>query len=105
MHIDDDASKINTATMYLSEDAILWWRRHEEDIKKGLCSIAMCNEFKKDFKRQFYPENAKEIAMKKLQGLRHTRSFRDYINEYSSLMLEIPDMKENVRLIFFMDGL
>lgn len=105
MHVEDDASKICTATMYLSDDAVLWWRRRQEDIKKGLCSIATWDEFKRDLKRQFYPENVEELAMKKLRGLRQTGTIRDYISQYSSLMLEIPDMEEKTRLIFFMDGL
>ena len=46
LHIEDDASKINTATLYLIEDVVLWWRRREEDVKKGTCSIAKWDEFK-----------------------------------------------------------
>ncbi|KAK9741467.1 hypothetical protein RND81_03G108400 [Saponaria officinalis] len=57
--ITDDASKINTATLYLVEDACLWWRRREAEIKKGICQISTWDEFRADFKRQFYPENAR----------------------------------------------
>ncbi|KAF2294983.1 hypothetical protein GH714_029915 [Hevea brasiliensis] len=32
-------------------------------------------------------------------------SFKDYIREYSSLMLEIPDMPDKSRLLYFLDGL
>lgn len=105
MHLEDDTSKITTATMYLSDDAALWWRRRQEDIKKGLVRIATRDEFKGELKKQFYPENAVEIAMRRLRGLRQTGTIRDYVSQYLPLMLEIPDMEESTRLIFFMDGL
>ncbi|KAK9713491.1 hypothetical protein RND81_06G030600 [Saponaria officinalis] len=105
LQIQDDASKITTATMYLSDDAILWWRRREADERKGTFRISPWDEFKADFKRQFYPENAKEIALKKLRALKHTGSIREYIKQYSSLLLEIEDMPENLSFLYFMDGL
>ncbi|KAF2310506.1 hypothetical protein GH714_013208 [Hevea brasiliensis] len=43
--------------------------------------------------------------MKKLRGLKHTGSLKDYIQEYSSLMLEIPNMPDKSRLLYFLDGL
>ena len=56
-------------------------------------------------KKQFYPENVKELAMKKMRGLRQTGSVKEYVREYSSLMLEIPDMNDKTHLLYFMDGL
>ncbi|CAO2821077.1 unnamed protein product [Amaranthus hypochondriacus] len=105
MHLEDDASKINTATMYLGEDAILWWRRRELDIKKGSCSINIWDEFKRDFKRQFYPENAKAVALKKLRELRHTGTIKEYIRQFTSLVLEVDEMSEEIQLIYFTGGL
>lgn len=105
MKMDDDASKINTATMYLGEDAVLWWRRRELDIKKGTCSISTWDEFKKDFKRQFYPENAKKVSMMKLRDLKHTSTIKEYIRQFTSLMLEIDDLSEVNQVIYFTGGL
>lgn len=103
--ISEDAPKIRTATMYLSGDAILWWRRREADVKWGTCQIETWEEFKADFKKQFYPDNAGELALKKLRALKHTRTIRDYVNEFTTLLFEIEDMSENMKLLYFMDGL
>ena len=37
--LKSDESKINTAVLYLSEMAMLWWRRNEADIGKGTRTI------------------------------------------------------------------
>lgn len=49
MHLDNDEFKINTATMYLANDDILWWRQHE-DLEKKMCVIGTWEEFKADSK-------------------------------------------------------
>uniref|UniRef100_A0A803M3H6 Ty3 transposon capsid-like protein domain-containing protein n=1 Tax=Chenopodium quinoa TaxID=63459 RepID=A0A803M3H6_CHEQI len=105
VHLEEDASMINAATMYLGDDAILWWRRREQDIKSGSCSIRTWDEFKKDFKRQFYPENAKKVSMMKLRDLKHTSTIKEYIRQFTSLMLEIDDLSEVNQLIYFTGGL
>ncbi|XP_057536968.1 uncharacterized protein LOC130814783 [Amaranthus tricolor] len=105
MRVDDDSSKINTTTMYLGDDAILWWRRRESDIKKRTFTINTWEEFKADFKRQFYPENVEEVAMKKLRGLKHTSTIKEYVKQFSSLMLEVTELPEKEQLLYFMDGL
>ena len=55
--VRSDENKINTAVLYLSEMAMLWWRHKESDIRKGTCTIntweKLCNEFKK----VFFPNN------------------------------------------------
>ncbi|KAK9667740.1 hypothetical protein RND81_13G008300 [Saponaria officinalis] len=105
VHILDDDTKIRTATLYLIKDAILWWRRREADIQRGTCTITTWVEFKTDFKKQFYPENAAEVALKKLRNLRQTGTIRDYVKQFSTLSLEIVDMHESISLLYFMDGL
>ncbi|CAO2836355.1 unnamed protein product [Amaranthus hypochondriacus] len=105
MHLEDDASKINTVIMYLGEDGILWWRRRELDIKSGSCSINTSDEFKKDFKRQFYLENVKAVALKKLRELRHTDTIKEYIRQSTSLVHEVDEMSEEIQLIYFTGGL
>ncbi|KAJ9165878.1 hypothetical protein P3X46_020695 [Hevea brasiliensis] len=105
LHVVDDSSKIKNTTLYLDHDAILWWRRCHAEMERGLVEIRTWEAFKGELKKQFYPENAEEVAMKKLRGLKHTGSLKDYIREYSSLMLEIPDMPNKSRLLYFLDGL
>lgn len=103
--LTDDKAKIRTATMYLVDDAMLWWRRRYADIERGTCSIDTWEDFQKELLKQFYPENAEHLARRSLKRLKQTGSIRDYVKEFSSLMLEIPDMPEKELLFNFMDGL
>ncbi|KAK3003964.1 hypothetical protein RJ639_020235 [Escallonia herrerae] len=48
------------------------------DIEKGLCTIDTWDMFKKEIKRQFYPENVTYEARKKLRELKHKSSIHDY---------------------------
>ncbi|XP_074300349.1 uncharacterized protein LOC141631599 [Silene latifolia] len=77
LRVEDDAKKITTASMYLVDDAILWWSCRQTEVKKGLCQIRTWDEFKVDFKKQFYPDNAEEVALKKLWELRHTGTVKN----------------------------
>ncbi|KAK3034091.1 hypothetical protein RJ639_034071 [Escallonia herrerae] len=69
--ITDEKAKVRTDTLYLTDTATLWWRRKHNDIEKGLCTIDTWNVFKKEIKRQFYPENVTYEARKKLRELKH----------------------------------
>ncbi|KAK3011969.1 hypothetical protein RJ639_012551 [Escallonia herrerae] len=79
--ITDEKAKVRTATLYLIDTATLWWRRKHNDIEKGLCTIDTWNVFKKEIKRQFYPENVTYEARKKLRELKHKSSINDYVKE------------------------
>ena len=74
-------------------------------MKKGTCSINTWGKFKVDLKRQFYPGNAEEEARGKLQRVTHKGSIRDYVKEFSELLLDIPDMGKKDSLFSFMDDL
>ena len=66
----------------------------------------MGEDFKKEIKRQFYPDDVAYLARKNMRRLKHIGSICDYVKEFSSLMLEIPNMTEEEELIFnFMDNL
>ena len=45
------------------------------------------------------------MARKALKRLRHTGSVREYVKEFSSLMLDIKNMLEEDKLFNFMPGL
>ena len=45
------------------------------------------------------------LARKSLKRLKHTGSIREYVKEFSTLMLEIPNMAEEELLFNFMDNL
>ena len=53
----DEATKVHTTTLYLIDNATLWWRRRFVDIEKGTCTIDTWDAFKREIKRQFYHEN------------------------------------------------
>ncbi|KAK3009547.1 hypothetical protein RJ639_013777 [Escallonia herrerae] len=76
--IMDEKAKVRTATLYLTDTTTLWWRRKHNDIEKGLCTIDTWDVFKKEIKRQFYPENVTYEARKKLRELKHKSSIHDY---------------------------
>ena len=52
-------------------------------MKKDTCSISTWEEFKADFKRQFYPENAEDDARGKLRRLTQKSFIRDYVKDFS----------------------
>ena len=74
-------------------------------MEKGICTIGTWKDFKREIKRQFYPEDVAYLARKNMRRLKHTGSIRDYVKEFSSLMLEIPNMTEEELLFNFMDNL
>jgi hypothetical protein len=103
--LTDEMAKVRTATLYLTNLAATWWRRKHAEIEKGTCAIKSWEEFKAELKRQFYPENVAQLARKKMKELKHNRSIREYVEEFSGLMLQIPNMSEEDFLFNFMDGL
>ncbi|XP_068639496.1 uncharacterized protein [Aristolochia californica] len=103
--ISEEAMKVDTATMYLTDDPMLWWRRRYDDVIEGRCTIATWEDFRKEIKSQFFPENVEYLARKNLKRLKHTGSIREHVNQFIALLLNISDMAEKDKLFFFMDGL
>ncbi|RVW46130.1 hypothetical protein CK203_076183 [Vitis vinifera] len=103
--LTDEATKVRTTTLYLTDNATLWWRRRFADIERGTCTIDTWDAFKREIKRQFYPEDVAYLARKSLKRLKHMGSIREYVKEFSTLMLEIPNMAEEELLFNFIDNL
>ena len=101
----DEATKVRTTTLYLIDNATLWWRRRFFDIEKGTCTIDSWDAFKQEIKRKFYPEDVSYLARKNMKHLKHISSIREYVKEFSTLMLEISNMSEEELLFNFMDNL
>ena len=68
-------------------------------------SIETWEDFKKEIKRQFYPKDVAYLARKNMRCLKHTGSICNYVKEFSSLMLEIPNMTKEELLFNFRDSL
>ena len=101
-----DAEKISLTSMYLMEDAKLWWRtRVGEDLEAGRPQVAEWETLKREMQDQFLPTNVGWLARESLKGLKHTDSVQEYVKEFSSLMLNIRNMSEEDKLFNFVSGL
>ncbi|XP_070054893.1 uncharacterized protein [Nicotiana tomentosiformis] len=103
--VSDDKTKINIVVLYLTKIVALWWCRKCANIEKGLCKIEMWDQFKKELKKQFYPVNMVYEARRKIRELRQMDTIREYVREFTTLMLEITSLSEEDSLFYFMDGL
>ncbi|TYK22735.1 uncharacterized protein E5676_scaffold1163G00650 [Cucumis melo var. makuwa] len=57
-----EEAKVTLATMYLCEDAKLWWRSRYMDIQEGRYTIDTWDVLKKELRSQFFPENVEILA-------------------------------------------
>ena len=105
MALTDEVTKVRTATLYLTDNATLWWRRRFMEIEKGTCTIDTWADFKREIKKQFYPKDVEYMTRQKIKHLKHTESICNYVKEFSSPMLEAPDMNEKDLFFNFMDNL
>ncbi|KAF2288584.1 hypothetical protein GH714_009068 [Hevea brasiliensis] len=102
---NSDERKLKMVPMYLTKDAKLWWHTKVEETISGQCSIASWDDFKKELKAQFYPENVAYNTRCKLNDLQQTCSIREYVIEFSTLMLNIKDMTGTYRLFNFLKAI
>ncbi|CAL9078870.1 unnamed protein product, partial [Musa textilis] len=63
------------------------------------------DDLKRELRTQFLPKNTEFIVRRKLRQLHQTTSIRDYVKQFSALMLDIQDMSEKDKLFSFLDGL
>lgn len=100
-HVPDD-EKVSITSMYLFGDAKLWWRtRMGDDAESGRPEITTWETLKRELKEQFLPSNSTWLARESLKRLKHTGSVRDYVKEFSSLMLDIRNMSDEDKLFNF----
>ena len=50
MGIVEDATKVSTASMYLVDIALLWWRRKCNETRPGGAAITIWEEFQREFR-------------------------------------------------------
>ncbi|KAL3341327.1 hypothetical protein AABB24_025732 [Solanum stoloniferum] len=96
---------INTAVLYLLEMAMLWCRRKKAEIGKGTCTMNTWEQFHEEFKKAFFPNNVIYEAKRKLREFKQTGSIRAYVQEFTTLSLQIPNLTDDDMLFHFMDGL
>lgn len=101
-----DEEKVSITSMYLIEDAKLWWRaRLSDDASANRDKIETWETLKRELKEQFLPSNTSWLARESLRKLKHSGTTRDYVKDFSSLMLDVRDMSEEDKLFNFLAGL
>ena len=88
--------------MYLEGDAKLWWRtRLDDNASMDRPRIETWETLKKELRDQFLPLNTAWVAREALKKLKHTGTVRDYVKEFSFLMLDVKNMSEDDKLFNF----
>ena len=72
-------------------------------MEKDACTIDMWDKFKREIKRWFNLEDVAYLTRTNMKGLKDIGWIHEYLKEFSTLMLEIPNMIEE--LLNFMDNL
>ncbi|KAL6284436.1 hypothetical protein ACE6H2_015365 [Prunus campanulata] len=70
LKMKDDEPKITIATLFLTDNAFMWWRRRSIEIDQGTFTLETWDELRKDIMLHFYPENAKHKVKEKLRWLK-----------------------------------
>lgn len=92
--------------MYLSDKAKIFWRtRFDEVVSLNLPQIETWEMLKKELKTQFLLSNSSWLARDELRRSKQSSTVRDYITDFSSLMLNIGNMVEEDKLHYFINGL
>ncbi|GMI86927.1 hypothetical protein HRI_002362000 [Hibiscus trionum] len=50
--IEEDAKKVSITSFYLTEIALIWWRKRCNDVQRGNAAIETYEEFQAEFKEQ-----------------------------------------------------
>ncbi|KAL2236531.1 UNVERIFIED_CONTAM: hypothetical protein Sindi_0844800 [Sesamum indicum] len=87
--VQDEARKVPTATMYLTDDSKLWWRTKYVEIQAHQVRLDTWALLREAIQEQFFPENVEYNARRALRKLEHTGSVRAYVKAFSALILNI----------------
>ncbi|KAK2646416.1 hypothetical protein Ddye_021611 [Dipteronia dyeriana] len=94
--------QLNIINIYRGGDVkLLLHIRLEDDLSAGRPKINTWESLKKELKDQFLSYNTNWLARENLKKLKLTGSVQDYVNEFSSLMLEILNMSKEDKLFNF----
>ena len=98
---------VSITSMYLFGDAKLWWcTRMGDDAESGRLQITTWETMKRELKKKkSQPMNSAWLARESLKRLKHTGSVREYVKEFSSIMLDIRNMSDEDKLFNFISGL
>lgn len=98
--------RVTIISMYLAGDAKLWWHtRMDDDSSASRPSISTWDMLKRELNLQFLPCSNAWIVRDALKKLKQTSSVREYVKQFSSLMLDIKNMYEEDKMLNFTLGL
>lgn len=100
-NVTDDKFKIQFAASLLEEHAARWYRLQTQN---GF-SFPNWEDFQKALLEFFKPVNALKVARDRLAALVQKDSVRNYVQRFTELCLEIPDLGETEQLDRFVRGL
>lgn len=103
-----DEQRVLFASTLLRDAAATWWRHLETTINEDNGTNEVPKtwvDFKEDFRREFKPSNATQLARKRLQQLEQTGSIREYIVAFRDIKLDLPDMDDDDSIHHFVRGL
>ncbi|GJW95402.1 ATP-binding cassette subfamily C member 8 [Tanacetum coccineum] len=91
----------------MAVDDFLWeMEQYLDGVKmRGTATINTWAEFVVDFKKQFYLENSKNEAKSQLRKFTQFGTIREYVKEFTTHVLEIPELSDQDSLFYFLDGL
>ena len=101
----EEGTMVITASMYLTNEAKLWWRTKYSVIQAGEVTINTWKDMKRELCAQFFPDNVEYRARRNLIDLKQTGNIREYVKKFLALMLAISDMFEKDKVFAFLDGL
>lgn len=100
VQVEDEETKVQFASSLLEENAARWYRLQIQ--KKPFSSW---KEFQDSILEFFRPVNATKVARDKLANLVQTSTVQSYVQRFTELCLDIPDLGEVEQLDRFIRGL
>ena len=97
----DTAHAIPQAVSFLIGAARTWWRAQEASGSPPTTWAA----FKASFLEAFQTIDAERVARDRMENLRQRTSVTDYANQFSGLLLEVPEMHPADAVYRFVKGL
>ncbi|GMI64659.1 hypothetical protein HRI_000135200 [Hibiscus trionum] len=104
-NIVDESTKVNIASSYFTNSALLWWRRRFSKEPDRDVPVDTWEELQDEIHEAFYLENAQRELCSKLRQLKHDNNIHDYVKKFTELKLQITNLGEDEGFSIFMDGL
>eukprot|EP00253_Pinus_taeda_P030757 PITA_30757 len=106
LNLSKGEAQVKVAAQFLTSDAKMWWRRRADQIVSGSADdITSWDDMKKALQSHFSPQDETWEARTKIKFIKQTGSLQTYQQEYSSAVLELPDMAEKDKVFNFIIGL